>query len=182
MGPKSQQDALYLRFFTKKLLLSCAFLSKKRTFSKEHSLLTPIFGQKNVNFFKNTVLSCQFFQNFHEKPPAAIPIFGKKTSILSKLYYIFGQKVNRMPFFLIFQVKTTAFMPTFCQKTSILSKTQCSHFHILSQNVHSLKNIVLNVILSRFFMKNPLLSCPYLVKKTTILSKLHFIFYNGSKK
>ena len=31
-------------------------------------------------------------------------------------------------------------------------------------------------------MKNPLLSCPYLVKKTTILSKLHFIFYYGSKK
>ena len=78
MGQKSNQDALSLRFFTKKLLLSCAFLSKKRTFSKEHTLLTTIFCQKTVHFLKNTMLSCQVFQNFHEKPPAAMPIFGQK--------------------------------------------------------------------------------------------------------
>ena len=116
-----------------------------------------------------------------------MPIFGQKTSILStKLFYIFGQKVNRMPFFSdfwdfshtvncfhihilskkrLFSQKHNALISIFCQKTSILSKPLCSH-----------------VILCTFFMKTPLRSCPYLVKKSTILSKLHFIFYYGSKK
>ena len=143
MGPKSQQDALYLRFFTKKLLLSCAFLSKKRTFSKEHSLLTPIFGQKNVNFFKNTVLSCQFFQNFHEKPPAAIPIFGKKNinSVKALLYFWpksqqdalfsdFSSKNNCFHAHILskkrlFSQKHNALISIFCHKTYILSKTLC---------------------------------------------------------
>ena len=79
----------------------------------------PILCQKNVHSLKNTVLSCQIF---HEKPPAAMPIFGKKTAILSKLQYIIGQKVKGCPFLPIFDVKITAHMPMFCQK-----------------NVHSLK-------------------------------------------
>ena len=176
MGPKSQQDALYLRFFTKKLLLSCAFLSKKRTFSKEHSLLTPIFGQKNVNFFKNTVLSCQFFQNFHEKPPAAIPIFGKKTSILSKLYYIFGQKVNRMPFFLIFQVETTAFMPTFCQKNVCsLKNTMLSFPYFVTKRTFSQKHCA-KCHFIQIFHEKPIAVMPIFGQKNNNSVKTTFYF------
>ena len=40
-------------------------------------------------------------------------------------------------------------MPIFCQKTSILTKTHCSH-----------------VIFFEYSMENPLLPCPYLVKKS----------------
>ena len=112
VGQKSQTDALFLRFYTKKLL-SCAFLSKKHTFSKENSVLMPIFCQKNVHSLKNTVLSCQIF---HEIPPAAMPIFGKKTSILSKLHHIIGKKVKGCPFFPTFHLKITAHMLIFCQK------------------------------------------------------------------
>ena len=50
-----------------------------------------------------------------------------------------------------------ALMPIFCQKTFILSRIHCSH-----------------VIFFHFSMKN-LLSIPYLVKNTSILSKLPYI-------
>ena len=51
----------FFRFFTKKSLLSCPYLSKKRPFFKKHSVLIPIHYQKNVNSLKNTMLSCHFF-------------------------------------------------------------------------------------------------------------------------
>ena len=35
-----------------------------------------------------------FFQYNNEKPPAVIPIFAQKTSNMSKIHYIMGQKVN----------------------------------------------------------------------------------------
>ena len=60
-----------------------------------------------------------------------------------------------MPFFPISDEKITALMSIFCQKrlfsknkTSTLLKTKCSR-----------------VIFSFFFYKNPILLCPYLVKK-----------------
>ena len=64
-GSKKSIGCPLFTIFHEKITTLMPFLSKKRTFSKEHTLLTRIFGQKNVNFFKNTVLSCQFFQNFH---------------------------------------------------------------------------------------------------------------------
>ena len=51
----------------------------------------PIFCRKNVHSLKKTVLLCQLKKN-HEKPPAVMPIFDKKTSILSKQHYIMSQK------------------------------------------------------------------------------------------
>ena len=40
------------------------------------------------------------------------------------------------------------------------------------KNVHFLKNTVLSCHFFNFYMKNPLLSCLYLIKKPSILSKL----------
>ena len=138
-------------------------------------LLFPIFCQNNRHSFKSAMLACHFFQVFHEKPTAVKPIFDKKTSILSKLHYnIIIKKVKRMPFFSYFPRKNhcsyahilskkrpfyknyAALMPIFCQKTFILSRIHCSH-----------------VIFFHFSMKN-LLSIPYLVKNTAILSKLPY--------
>ena len=67
-----------------------------------------------------------------------MPIFGQKTSILSKLHYIMEQKS---------QWDTLLFQFSW--------KNQCSHAHILSKIV----------------FKSKLLSCPYFVKNTSILTK-----------
>ena len=79
-------------------------------------------------------------------------------------------------------------------------KNQCYHAHILStkcpfskkdsvpmlifckNNVQSLKNTVLLWHFFNFFLKNPIRPCPYLVKKTSILSKLHYIMGPKSQK
>ena len=83
---------------------------------------TLIFCQKNVHSLKNTLLSCPyvvkksqfskklyshiiFFLILNEKPLAAIPIFGQKTSILSNYNILWGKTVNKLPFFLIFVKK-----------------------------------------------------------------------------
>ena len=51
-----------------------------------------------------------------EKNPAIMPIFGQKTSILSELQYIMGQKSQEDAFFfLIFHEKINALTPIFCQ-------------------------------------------------------------------
>ena len=76
----------FFRFFTKKSMLPLPYFVKKSPFSKKYTVRIPLFCQ-NTLIFKNTVISCHFFQNYHEKPAAVMPIFGQKTSILSKLYY-----------------------------------------------------------------------------------------------
>ena len=88
MGHKSQQNALFFRFFTKKPLIPCPYFVKKSQYSKKYIALMPLFYHQKTFISKNTVISCHFFfQNSHEKPSAVMPIFGRKTSILSKLYY-----------------------------------------------------------------------------------------------
>ena len=52
LSQKSQYDALFFRFLTEKLSLSC----KKRPFSKKHAALKSSFRQKNGHSLKNTVL------------------------------------------------------------------------------------------------------------------------------
>ena len=49
-----------------------------------------------------------------------MPIFGRKTSILSKLLYIMGQKSQKDTLFPIFHEQITALIPILCQKMSIL--------------------------------------------------------------
>ena len=89
---KKVNTMLFLSDFSRKNHCSHAYiLSKKPPFSKKHNVLIPIFNQKIVHSLKNTVLSCHFFNIFFKKPTAVMPIFGKKTSILSKLHYIFSK-------------------------------------------------------------------------------------------
>jgi len=64
-------------------------------------------------------------------------------------------------------------MPTFCLKQRLFSKTRYSHF--VKKNVHSLENPMFSFNLYQFLYGKPLLSCPHLVKMTSILSKLHYI-------
>ena len=107
--------------------------------------LMHIFCQKNVNFLKNTLLTCPyfvkkrpfsqkhcafmslFFQFFYEKPPPLMPIFGQKNlhSVKTTLYY--GPKKS-----------IVCTEPIFCRK-----------------NVHYLKNTTLSWHFFQFFMKNP---------------------------
>ena len=82
MSQRSQQDALFFRFLTKKLSLLCPYFVKKRPFSKKHTALKSIFCQKNVHSLKNTVFLCHFFKIFMKNPLAVKTIFGQKTSIL----------------------------------------------------------------------------------------------------
>ena len=115
----------------------------------------PIFCQNNVHSLTNTVLSCIFFQIFHEKPPAVMHIFGQNNvnSVKTTLYY--GPKKSiGCPFFSNFSRKNhcshilskkspfskkhTALMPIFCQK-----------------NVHSLKNNAPMSFFSNFSWKTP---------------------------
>ena len=111
------------------------------------------------------------------------PYFGNKTSILLKIGYSHVKflKIETPP-----QV-----MPIYGQKSvnsaNILSKTQvhsqkthCSYTHISSTNVYSLKYSC--IFFFNLFLKNPLFSCPYLVKKTSILSKVRFIMGHKSQQ
>ena len=137
-----------------------------------------MFCQKNVHSVKNT-LPCHFFLVFYEKSPAVKPIFGKKTVGFVKITLYFGsKKLIGCPSFLIFHGKITALIstahifsknrpfsknhwflcPYYVKKTSILTKTNCS-----------------NTIFINFFIKNSLSSYLDLVKKTSILSKLHIM-------
>ena len=60
-------------------------------------------------------------------------------------------------------------MSIFGKKTSILKKlTGLMAIFCQKKNLHSHKNTVL-------FMKNPLLQCPYLIQKKSVLSKKHYI-------
>ena len=63
-------------------------LSKKRQSLKKTTAFMARFCQKNLHSLKNTMLSCNFFQIFHEKPPSVMPIFGKKNvnSVKTILY------------------------------------------------------------------------------------------------
>ena len=183
MGQKSQQDSLFFRFFTKKLLLSCPYYVNKRPFSKKHTALLAIFCQKNFHALTNTVLSCHFFQIFHEEHPTVMPVFGQKNvnSAKTTLYYGPTKSIG-CPFFPIFYEKLPALMTIFCQKNvhSLKNKLlSCLYFvkkSILSKTLRS------HVIFFKFFMKNPLLLCPYLVKKTSILSKLNYIMGQKSQQ
>ena len=78
MSQISQQNALFLRFLTKKLSLLCPYFVKKRIFSKKHTALKSIFCQKNVHSLKNTVLLCHFFKIFMKKTLLSRPYLIKK--------------------------------------------------------------------------------------------------------
>ena len=168
----------------KKPLLSCPYEIKKNVNSVKTTQyygpkkligcpFFPIFTNNqcshthNVHSTKSKVVSCHFFQMYHYKLSAVMRIFGQKhvNSVETILYYG-PKKSTGCPFSSIFHEKITTFMrisvkkrtfskentlacPYFVRKTSILSKTLCSHVKFF-----------------KIFMKNPLLPCLYVVKKT----------------
>ena len=119
--------------------------------SLKNFALMPIFCQKNISSPKNTALPCLFFQIFHKKPYAVMPKSDQKN-------------VNSVITILSYWPKKSIGCPFFQilnEKTSLLMPILCQ------KNVHSLKNTML--------------SCPYFIKKTSILSKSqfsHVIFFN----
>ena len=121
------------RFFTKISLLSCQYLSKIRLFSKKHSALMPILVKKKRPLSQKHSALMWFFFNFSWKTPAVVHMIGQKTSILSKLHSILGQKSHRMPFFPISHEKISALMSIFCQKNVHSKKRNSSHLHVLSK-------------------------------------------------
>ena len=134
----------------------------------------PIFNLKNVKFVKTTKyygpkksIGCPFFPFFVKKSLFSCPYFVKKTSI----FY-----------------KTVLPCPHFVKKTSFLSKTQCSDviflkFFMKNPQCHALiwpkivKSIKTRVYFGQktiigwlfFLFFKSMLSCPYFVKKTSIL-------------
>ena len=58
----------------------------------------PIFCHKNVHSLKNTVLSCNFFHIFLEKPHAVMHVFGQKfvNSVKTTIYYGPGSPKNEI--------------------------------------------------------------------------------------
>ena len=132
----------------------------------------PIFCRKNVHSFRNAVLLCQFFQNFHQKPLAVMPIFDQKHQFYQNYTIIWAKKVNMMPFFFRFLTeKSSLSCPYFVKKRPFSKKHAALKSRFCQKNGHSLKNTVLLCHFFKIFMTNPLLSRPYLVKKTSILSK-----------
>ena len=110
-------------------------ICQKCPFSKKYPTLMSLVI-KNVHSLKNTELSCNFFHVFHEKPSAVMHI--QKTSILSKLQIIMGQKVQKNKIFPIFHEKITPLVLIFCQK-NVHSKRSALMPTFCPKNVHSLK-------------------------------------------
>ena len=101
----------------------------------------PIFCQKNVSSLKKTVLPCYLFQIYHEKRYAVIPKSAQKNVNSVKTTLSYGPK----------KLIGSYFFPIFNQETTLLMPI------FLSKIVRSLKNTML--------------SCPYFIQKTYILSK-----------
>ena len=75
-------------------------------------------------------------------------------------------------------------MLIFCKKKRPNSRKHAALMPIFSQkNIHSLsKTHFFHVFFFKIFMKTPMLSCPYLVKQTSILSKVRFIMGQKSQQ
>ena len=121
MGQKVNRMPFFFDFSWKNDFSHAHILSKKLQFAKKHIALMPIFCQKNVSSFKNTVLPYYFFQIFHKKPYAVMPKSAQKNvnSVKTTLSY-WPKKSIGSSFFPIFHQKTTLLMPIFCLKLSIL--------------------------------------------------------------
>ena len=99
MGQKSQQDALFFRFLTKKTLLSCPYFVKNVHSLKTNSSLLSIFCPKNVHSLKNKVLSCHFFHFLHKNPILLCRYLVKKRIFCQNYTIFWAIKVNTQVFF-----------------------------------------------------------------------------------
>ena len=87
-------------------------------------------------------------------------------NFVKTMLYYWPKKSIRCPFFPIFNDKITTLMPIFCQKNIKSLKNMlfsCPCF--INQTSILSKRRCFLVIFFKFFIKNPFLSGPYLVKK-----------------
>ena len=104
----------FLPIFDKKSLLSFPYFVKINVYSLENKRLSCPYLVKKRQFFQKHGALIYFFYNILQKTPAVMPIFGQKTSILSKLHNIMGQKkLIGCTFFPIFTKKSMLPFPYF---------------------------------------------------------------------
>ena len=121
-----------------------------------------------------------FFQIYYEKPQLSCPHLVNKMSIQTKLHYIMGQKVNKMPFFPIFHEKNNALIPIFYPKTSILWKKTLHNCPYFTNKTSFLSKIQFSHdIFVEILMKNLLLSRSNLVKKVNFVKTT--LYYRQKK-
>ena len=76
------------------------FLAKIGVPSDGKNPVMSIFCRKIVHSLKNTLLTCNFFQIFHKKTPAVMPIFGPKiVNFLETILYFYSKTSIRYLFF-----------------------------------------------------------------------------------
>ena len=111
----------FLPIFDKKSLLSFPYFVKINVYFLENKRLSCPYLVKKRQFFQKHGALISFLYNFLWKTPAVIPIFGQKTSILSKLHNIICQKSQYDAlFFRFFSKKKLYSCPYFVKKTAIL--------------------------------------------------------------
>ena len=162
----------------------------------------PIFYQKYVYSLKNahcsqahillkktcilqtTVLSCHFFSNFSWKTLCCQALVLSKNRQFCQNYIIFwAQKVNGRFLFSGFSRKNNCCYTHILSKNVYSLKTQYSHAHNLSKKRQfSRKHIALVSFFSKFSWKTLYCHAPVWSKKTSILSKLHYIMGEKSPK
>ena len=95
-----------------------------------------IICQKNVHSLKNLVLSCHFFQLFHENPLLSFPYLVKNGNSVKTTQYYGSKKSIGYFLFSDFLRKNHSSNAHICQKKmSILLKTHSSHAHNLSKKL-----------------------------------------------
>ena len=144
-------------------------------------LSCPYFVKKKSILSKTQCSHVIFFNFLWKIPYCHAHIWSKNVNSVKTTLYYGPTKSIGCPFFPIFHEKIPALMTIFCQKNvhSLKNKLlSCLYFvkkSILSKTLRS------HVIFFQIFHEKPLLLCPYLVKKTSILSKLHYIMGQKSQ-
>ena len=120
-GKKSKYDAFFPPFIYEKTATLMTIFCQKNVHSKKHTFLIPILCQKTSTLSKTPSSQVIFFQIFHVKHNAVMPIFGHNNvnSVTTTLYY--GPKNSiGYPSFRFFTKKSLLSCPYFAKKTPIL--------------------------------------------------------------
>ena len=111
-----------------------------------------------------------------------MPIFGQiNFNYVTTTLYYGPKKLIGCPLFSIYMKKSLLSCPYFAKKNAhSLKNTLLSRPYFSKIGTTTISKTQSHVIFSKFSVKIPMLSYPYLFKKTYILSKLHYIV--GFKK
>ena len=148
------------------------FQKKKRPFSKKTLLSCPYFVEKMSILSETLCSDVNFFKIFSKNPLLSWPYLIKNVNSIKTTLYYEPKKSIWCPFFPISHGKIIAVMPIFCKKRPFFKKHAALKSRFCQKNGHSLKNTVLLCHFFKFFMTNPLLSRPYLVKKNVNTVKM----------